>query len=212
MSVFVIPDDVYGIVKTNPKRASAFAGAFEVTEDVFKGAYDARVAQDAADVAAAMAAEAIKANREALGVFTRSRCGGYDVPASVTTLANEAIKLADSLSKDDMKVSFKGFDFGVNTDGKSVLTPRFGGLTVKSESKGGTRKKYTYFCDTTEIEGRLKPFILKHYPESDAAAEIRDYDPKMGGSKKGSKSAFDCCQDDDEMKNIISRLEKLLPE
>ena len=61
--------------------------------------------------------------------------------------------------------------------------------------------------NTSLIDGRLKPFILEKFPESAAAADIRDHGPD--GTKKGSKSAYDCTQDDDVLKGRITRTEKV---
>jgi hypothetical protein len=204
---FVISDDVFAILKTNPGRMEAFAGAFEVEVDSFKAGFESRLEDEKAAEAAKAAEERIAAKAVKWADYVSS-LNDYEADETLVRLVDSGMALATNLSDEDSKVEVS-FSINIGEDGSVSVVASASGISSskKTGGKGGPRKSYDYFCDGELIEGRLKPFILKSFTDSDAAGLIREHDPKTG-TKKGAMSAFDACEKDELLKERITRTEK----
>ena len=208
-SSFVLTDDVYSKLCEKPHKMEAFADAYEVDMEEMRKAYNLRLEADKAFNIAQEKQERIVAKSSLFDKFCEE-FSGYDIPGSLIRLLEKGRDLAADLSDDDSVVSV-GFSLGFNDDGEVVLSHSLSGVGDDAKAApggGGKRRVFDYYHSGAKLDGRLKPFVLENYPESAAAREIRDYDPKMGGTKKGSKSAFDCIQDDKVLVSYFTRVER----
>jgi hypothetical protein len=200
---------VFSKLKSDPKNSlGSFADAFQVPLAIFKGAFDDKVAADAEAEKAKGRNKRIAEKAKTFSGFI-SEVSGYDLPGSLLRIVEKGRAIAIELSDEDSTVTPSFFiSFG---DEGIKLGVSATGLASKRSSGGSgeTRKTYDYFDGGNKIAVRLKPYILKTYPDSSAAGLIKDHDPKLGGTKKGAMSAFDAAMKDDVLKGLITRTEKV---
>lgn len=218
---FVLTDDIFALCKTDEDRIGAFANAFMVPIDVFKGAYDARIEAELKAEQEAKKGERVVARIKSIKDAVDEELKGFDLSQPLISRLNALIDVAAEMSTEDDGEVKVGFTLGFNEDGDWNLIPTFTGdgvtMPKKKGGSGKTRKSYTYFDSGTAIVGHLKAYVLENYPNSDAAKDIAAHDDDLAVKfgverKKGSKSAFDCVEDDEVLSKTITRTEKVKTE
>lgn len=197
---------VFDLLKKDDTAFASFAGAFCVPMEIFRAAFDEKVAANAAADAAASRGKRIAAKMVAFEAFKEViEAEHISFNTDVQALWARIGDFIDSMSDEDGVVDV---DVSLVDDGIGLHLQLSSDSFVDSKKgRSGPRTKYDYFFDGAAIEGRLKGFILDSFPSSAAAATIRDHDPKTG-TKKGAISSFDAVQADESLAARFTRVAK----